>query len=110
MENLWALWAMPARTESTRLSTFLEYVWPDTGIAAVEAHLLSDHLIGLAAFLMIPVKELQEAGLGSGGSLGAKQLHGADHMIQVLKIQAETPAAIRSHAFPRSSAVPAGSG
>ena len=39
--------------------------------AARKAHLFRDHLIGLPAFFMVPVKQLQEAGLGSGGPLGA---------------------------------------
>ena len=30
-ENLWALAAIPASTFSTLVSTFLEYVCPDTG-------------------------------------------------------------------------------
>ena len=31
LENLCALAAIPARTFNTLVSTFLEYVWPDTG-------------------------------------------------------------------------------
>ena len=42
-------------------------------IAAIKTHLLCDHLIYLAALCMIPIKELQEACLCTGCSLGAKE-------------------------------------
>ena len=36
---------------------------------------------------MVPVKKLQEAGLGAGGSLGTQKAHGTDQVIQVIQIQ-----------------------
>ena len=44
------------------------------GVSGLEAHLLSDHRIDFVDGLLISVEELQEAGLGSGGSLGAEKL------------------------------------
>ena len=39
-------------------------------IAGFESHFLSDHRIDLIDFFLVPVKKLQEAGLGSCSSLG----------------------------------------
>ena len=58
-------------------------------IAGIKSHLGRDHLIGLPAFLMIPVKQLQEAGLGAGGSFRAQKLHGRQHIIKILQIQVQ---------------------
>ena len=57
--------------------------------AVMEAHLFRDPPVRLAALLMIAVKQLQKAGLGSRRSLGAQKLHRTDHMIQILQIQAQ---------------------
>ena len=58
-------------------------------ITAGKAHLLCNHLISLAAFCMIALKQFQETGLSTGSSLGAQKLHIRQHMIQILQIQAK---------------------
>ena len=54
-----------------------------------KTHLSGYHPIRQTAFLMISVKKLQKAGLGTGRPLGPKQLHRIQHMIQILQIQAQ---------------------
>ena len=46
-ENLCALAAIPARTFNTLVSTFLEYVWPDTWITCFKSHFLSYHWLNV---------------------------------------------------------------
>ena len=52
-------------------------------IAGFESHFLSDHRIDLVNSLLISVKKLQEAGLGSCGSFRAQKFHSAEHIIQI---------------------------
>ena len=52
-----------------------------------EAHLLRDHGIDFIDCSLIPVKQFQERSLGSGRSLGPKELQVSKHIIQILQIQ-----------------------
>ena len=49
----------------------------------LESHLLRNHLICLAALLMVAVEKLEEAGLCTGRTLGAKQLQLGKHVVQI---------------------------
>ena len=55
-------------------------------IAAVKAHFFRYQLLDLAALLMVAVEKLQEARLGSGGSLGAQEPEAAHDIFQIRKI------------------------
>ena len=53
----------------------------------LKSHLLSDHGIDLVNRLLIPVKQLQKRSLRSRCSLRSKELHGAEHIVQILIVQ-----------------------
>ena len=59
---------------------------PGYRITSSESHLFRDHRIDLVNGLLIPVKELQKACLGSCGSLGSQQFQAAKDIIQILQI------------------------
>ena len=58
-------------------------------IAFLESHFLCDHWIDLINGLLISVKQLQEAGLCSGCSLGSKKLHCSKNIFQIFQIKQE---------------------
>ena len=64
---------------------------PGVGLAGhgdhpIKTHLLGDHLLQLFDLLVVPVEELQEAGLGAGGALAAQELQGAHTEFQFLQV------------------------
>ena len=57
--------------------------------ACGKAHFLRDHRVNLIDRLLISVKQFQKACLCTSRSLGTKQLHAAEHILQIFQIHQE---------------------
>ena len=55
-------------------------------VAAGEAHLFGDERVELLAFGVVAAEELEEAGLGSGGALGAEEAEGGGDVVEVFEV------------------------